>query len=219
MNVKKIFGIEFGEIEKEQVKKKVREEIGRHGIDLSTDEIDVVTEAALNQITGVAYKGRYYEEMISYALKDLNLTFLNNLSGSVGRDRFSVDFVVELENDRVIGIEAAYSDSRFLTRDKIVRVIETANNFKKADNLSHFVLITNTEIREEDKRILQEQDPPVDIIENIVSPDGILSRIQSYLSKIDKNRKGSLESKHWPNLWLERDAAKNAPHPSAKSLE
>ena len=71
------------------MKEKVREEMGRHGIDLSADEIDVVTEAALNQITGVAYKGRYYEEMISYALKDLNFTFLNNLSGSVGRDRFS----------------------------------------------------------------------------------------------------------------------------------
>jgi len=31
MNVRKIFGIEFGEFEKEQVKQKVREEMGRKG--------------------------------------------------------------------------------------------------------------------------------------------------------------------------------------------
>ncbi|MHC4544686.1 MAG: hypothetical protein ACYSYL_09195 [Planctomycetota bacterium] len=194
MNVRKIFGIEFGEFDKKQVKEKVREEMERHRINLSADEIDFVTEAALNQITGVAYKGRYYEEMIYYALKDLGATYLTNLSGSVGRDYFSVDFVVEKENGRVIGIEAAYSDQRFLTRDKIDQVIKTANNFKKADNLSHFVLITNAEIRENDKEVLHAQQPPIDIIENIISPDGILSRLQEYLGRIDKNRKGSLES-------------------------
>ena len=196
MNVKKIFGIEFGEIEKEQVKEKVREEIGRHGIDLSADEIDVVTEAALNQITGVAYKGRYYEKMISYALKDLDASFSYKAVGSVGGDHFTVDFLLETDNDRVVGIEAAYSDRRFLTRDKIDQVIRTADILKKADNLSCFVLITNTQVREEDKERLQAQWPPIDTIEDSVSPDGILSRIQDYLSAIDKNRKGSLESQN-----------------------
>lgn len=178
------------------MKEKVREEIGRRGIGLSADEIDVVTETALNQITGVAYKGRYYEEMIFYALKDLDATFITNLSGAIGGDRFSVDFVVESENDRVIGIEAAYSDSRFLTGDKIDQVIRTANNFKKADNLSHFVIITNSEIREQDKKSLQAQQPPIDFIENVLTPDGVLSHVRDYLSKIDKSRKGSLEQQN-----------------------
>lgn len=196
MNVKRIFGIEFGEKEKDQVKEKVREEVGRHGIRLRPDEIDVVTEAALNQITGVAYKGRYYEEMILYALKDLNATFSYKAVGSVGVDHFTVDFLVESDNDRVVGIEAAYSDRPFLTRDKIDQVIRTADILKKVDNLSYFVLITNSQVREEDKERLQAQRPPIDTIENIVSPDGILSRIQDYLSAIDKNRKGSLESQN-----------------------
>lgn len=192
MNVKRIFGIEFGKKEKDQVKENVREEVGKHGIRLRPDEIDVVTEAALNQITGVVYKGRYYEQMILYALKDLNAIFSYKAVGSVGEDHFTVDFLVESDNDRVVGIEAAYSDMPFLTRDKIDQVIRTADILKKVYNLSYFVLITNSQVREEDKERLQAQRPPIDTIENTVSPDGILSRIQDYLSAIDKNRKGSL---------------------------
>jgi len=196
MNVKRIFGIEFGEKEKDQVKEKIREEVGRHGIRLRPDEIDVVTEAAFNQITGVAYKGRYYEEMILYALKDLDASFSYKAVGSVGGDHFTVDFLLESDSDRVVGIEAAYSDRRFLTRDKIDQVIRTADILKKADNLSYFVLITNTQVSGEDKARLQAQRPPIDTIENTVSPDGILSRMQDYLRAIDKNRKGSLESQN-----------------------
>jgi hypothetical protein len=63
------------------------------------------------------------------------------------------------------------------------------------DNVSHFVVITNGEVKEEDKKILQVQQPPIDVIENTVSPDGVLSRLESYIRNIDKKRKGSLESK------------------------
>jgi len=195
MNVRKIFGIEFGELDKKLLREKVREVVERRGVGISSDEIDIVTDAALNQITGVAHKARFYEEMVFYALKDLDVSFLKQLSGSVGEDRFFVDFVVESNDDRVIGIEAAYSDRRYLAGEKVEQVIRTSNAFKKADNLSHFVLITNTEVKEEDKKRLQAQHPQIDVIENIVSPDGILSRIQSYLSNIDRNRKGSLELK------------------------
>jgi hypothetical protein len=193
--VRKVFGIEFGEIDKEFVKERVREDVEKRGIGLSSYEIDVVTDIALNQITGVAHKARFYEEMIFYALKDLDRPFLKDLSGLIGGDRFSVDIVVESNDARVIGIEAAYSDKRFLASDKVEQVIRTVNTFKKADNVSHFVLITNTEVKEEDKKKLQAQQPPIDVIENVVSPDGILSEIQSYLSSIDRNRKGSLEPK------------------------
>ncbi len=193
MNVKKIFGIEFGESEKELVKEKVREDVVNQGIGLSADEIDTVTEAALNQVTGVAYKGRFYEELVFYALKDLDIPFVKNLSGAVGKDRFSVDFVVDSKGSRVIGIEAIYSDRRYLSRDKIQQVIKSIDAFKRADNLSHFVLITNSEVKEDDKKWLQEQQPPIDVIENTVSPDGVLSRLEDYLKGVNKDLKGSLE--------------------------
>ena len=148
MNVKKIFGIEFDEIERELVKEKVREDVVNRGIGLSADEIDTITDAALNQIAGVAYKGRFYEELVFYALKDLGLSFVTNLSGAVGKDRFSVDFVVDSKENRVIGIEAAYFDRPYLSRDKIQQVIKSVDAFKKADNLSHFVLVTNSQVKE-----------------------------------------------------------------------
>jgi hypothetical protein len=195
MNVKKIFGIEFGESERELLKEKVREDVVNRGIGLSADEIDTVTESALNQVTGVAYRGRFYEELVFYALKDLNIPFVTNLSGAVGKDRFSVDFVVDSKGSRVIGIEAAYSGRRYLSRDKIQQVIKSVDAFKKADNLSHFVLVTNSEVREGDKKWLQDQQPPIDVIENTVSPDGVLSKLEEYLKGVDRDRKGSLYPK------------------------
>ena len=194
MNVRKIFGIEFGEMDKAILREKVREDVEKRGVEINSDEIDLVADAALNQITGVAHKARFYEEMIFYALKDLDVQFLKQLSGSVGDDRFSVDFVIELNDSRVIGVEAAYSDKSYLSSEKVEQVIRTSNAFKRANNLSHFVLITNTEVKKEDKKRLQAQQPQIDVIENIISPDGILSRIQSYLKGIDRNRKGSMET-------------------------
>lgn len=195
LKVKKIFGIEFGESEREIVREKVREDVERQGIELSAEDIDTVTDAALNRITGVAYKGRFYEELLFYALKDINVPFLTNLSGAVGKDRFSIDFVVNSTENRVIGIKAAYSDRRYLPGDKIKQIIKSFDAFKKADNASHFVLITNSEVKEEDKERLRAQRPPIDVIENTVSPDGVLSRLEEYLRTIDKNRKGTLEPK------------------------
>ena len=200
MNVKRIFGIEFGEIDKEIMKENVRKDLDRRGLRLGDDEIEVVTEAALNQISGVAYKARYYEEMVLYALRDLNVDFQKNLSGSFGRDHFSVDFVVELENDRVLGIEAVYSDRHYLPKDRIDQIIKTSDTLKKVDNLSHFALITNTEITDEDRSRLQGQEPPIDVIDRIISPDGILTRLQEYLKHIDRDRKGSLETKTEPHM-------------------
>ena len=195
LNVKKIFGIEFGQSDKELVKEKVREDIFNSGIELSDEEIDTVTEAALNQITGVAHKGRFYEEIVFYALKDMDIPFVTNLSGSFGKDRFSVDFVIDSKGSRVIGIESIYSERRYISRDKIQQVIKSVNAFKKADNLSHFVIITNSEVRDPEKKLLQEQQPTIDVIENIVSPDGVLSKLEEYLNGIDRDRKGSLDPK------------------------
>jgi acetone carboxylase gamma subunit len=188
-NVKKIFGIEFGEFEKETIKAKVREELIKGGSKLSDDEINVVTETALNQIIGVTNKSRYYKEIVYYALKDLNVDFAKE--SILPFDPFiRLDFVVKLTGDRLLAIECAYSESRYLPIVKIKYVIETVNMFKNLKNVSHFLIVTNTQVKEEDKQKLQSQRLPIDVVDNVVTPDGVLSRIQEYLFKIDKNRIG-----------------------------
>jgi len=192
MNVKKIFGIEFGEREREEIKERVREEVEKTGITLQDFQIDAVADAALNQVTGVANKGRYYEEMIGYALKDLNLDYQAQLSAVVDKKYINIDFVIESENSRVIGIEAAYSSTRYLSKQKIDHIIEMVRVFKKYDNLSHFLIITNAEVREDDKQRLLKETPPIDVIENRISPDGILSAVNEYLRDINHDTPGSL---------------------------
>jgi hypothetical protein len=192
MNVKKIFGIEFGEREREEIKERVREEVEKTGITLPDFQIDAVADAALNQVTGVSNKGRYYEEMINYALKDLDLDYQARLSAVVEKKYINIDFVIESDNSRVIGIEAAYSGSCYLSKQKTDQVIETVRVFKKYDNLSHFLIITNAEVREEDKQRLLQETPPIDVIENRISPDGILSAVDEYLSNINHDTPGSL---------------------------
>ncbi len=193
LNVKKVLGMEFGEIEKQEIKSNVRNELKGRGIDLDTESIDRITDTALNQLSGVAYKGRYYEELVSYALKDLGLPFLTEVSGGVGKKVYRLDFVVELNKELVVGIEVVYSDRRYLSKEKINQVINQMEVVKKADNLSHFLIITNTEVRQSDKEKLSSLDPHIDVVENVISPDGVLSKLQIYFNGIDKDKKGSFE--------------------------
>jgi len=193
LNVRKVFGIEFGELEKKEIKSHFRAEFHKKGIEIDSNSIDEITDLALNSVSGVAFKGRYYEELVSYALSDLGLPFLTDMRGGVNREMYQLDFVVELDQGRVVGIEVAYSDRRYLSKEKIHQVIQYMDVFKKADNLSHFLLITNTEVRQEDKELLKSKNPQIDVIEKTISPDGVLSQLQYYFNNIDKNKNGSLE--------------------------
>lgn len=188
MKVKKIFGIEFGEIEKENIKERIREEVSRREIGLTSTQIDTISDVALNQITGVANKFNYYEELVLYALKDLGVEYQHEFSAAVGMGSFNIDFVIELEGTEVLGIEAAYSDQRFLSRDIIDRIIHAVNTFKKADDLKGFAIVTNAEVRPREKELLSNQDPPIEVLDNVISPDGIISAVQKFIQKFSKQR-------------------------------
>ncbi|SMP76273.1 hypothetical protein SAMN06295888_12352 [Desulfonatronum zhilinae] len=193
LNVRKVFGIEFGESEKKEIKNHFRSELHKKGIEIDSNIIDEITDSALNSVSGVEFKGRYYEELVSYALSDLGLPFLTDMRGGVNNEIYQLDFVVELEHEKVVGIEVAYSDRKYLSKEKIHQVIQYMDVFKKVDNISHFLLITNTEVRQQDKESLKSKNPQIDVIENTISPDGVLSQLQYYFKNIDKNKKGSLE--------------------------
>lgn len=184
LNIKKIFGVEFGEIEKAEIVESFKNELKTHGTPLEDSEIENIAEIALNQIQGVAYKGRYFEEMVSYALKDLNADVQNQVSGSVGRSKFHIDFVVDLGDTRAAGIEVVYSNQRYLSKNKIEQIRQYVEAASKVDNFVSFLLVTNSEVRDTDMVILRTSTPPIILVDKVVSSDGLLSRIGEYLKSV-----------------------------------
>ncbi|MGE4351551.1 MAG: hypothetical protein AB7E52_05105 [Bdellovibrionales bacterium] len=180
LNIKKIFGVEFND----RVIQNIQQEAEQMGITLSKEDIRTVSDIALNQISGIANKGRYYEEEVGYALQDLGINIQRNLSWSKDGKKFIVDFVGEIYGSKVIGIEAAYSSSRYLPHEKIDQVIALAKSFKEVDDMLCFVLVTNTQIKDIDKKYIAENEPLIEIIENVISPDGILSGFDAVLKKV-----------------------------------
>ncbi len=92
MNIKKIFGVEFGEFEKKEVAATIKRELKERGTDLDESDVEDIADIALNRIQGVAYKGRYYEEMVDYALVDLGKSVQRQVSCAVGGTHFNLDF-------------------------------------------------------------------------------------------------------------------------------
>lgn len=122
----------------------------------------------------------------SAALKDLGAEYQHEFSAAVGRNSFHLDFVIELEGTAVLGVEAAYSNQQFLSRDKINKIIHASNTFKKADDLKGFAIVTNAEVRPSDKELLDSQNQPIEVLENVISPDGILSAVERFINKLKR---------------------------------
>jgi len=189
-NVKKIFGIELGEYDRAALLKRVQEAVIQQGIDLPEEKINAISDIALNQIIGAANKGRYFEEEVAYALQDLGLKFQKEVSGTVGGKNLLVDFVVDIDDSKVLGIEVVYSDQCYVSRKKIEQIVELVDALKKEDDLLRFVIITNAELRNEDKQYLMGREPLIDVIEQTVTPNGILSRVGSYVRQLKMPRAG-----------------------------
>ncbi len=194
--IRKMFGIELGFFDDEKLKtvqEKVRNSDSVQNLKLKPDVIDAITEEALAQVDGITDKSRYYEDAVYYALKDLGLKFQKNISGYANKDRFEIDFLIELPENKCLGIEAVYSKKRYLSPLTISRIVSNIDTLKKVDNFSHFVIVTNCEVRGSDIEKLNEKEPKIDVIENVITPDGIMSRIQAYLTRINSAKEGSLE--------------------------
>lgn len=185
LNIKKIFGVEFGEYEKQEVADTIKKELKKRGAELDDLEVEKIADIALNRIQGVAYKGRYYEEMVDYALTDLGKSVRRQVSGAVGGTHFTLDFLVELDNGEVIGIEVVYSDRQYLGKNKIAHIRQAVNAINNTDNFVGFLLITNSEVRESDMHMLEES-PKIELISKTVSPGGVLSRLSSYFRSFDE---------------------------------
>lgn len=154
------------------------------GTDVDDADIDAFTGPALNHILVNSTKDNCYDEMIDRALQETGEKYQRHLHGFVGDTKFDIDFLVELEDSRVIGIAAAYSDQRYLRRDRIARIVDSMSAISRADNLSNAVLVTNAEIQDSDRDLLASSTPHIDIIDNTVSPDGLLSKIDQYLRSV-----------------------------------
>lgn len=161
-----------------------KNELQSRGTPLDDTEFENIADIALNQIQGVAYKGRYFEEMVGYALNDLNAKVQHQVSGSVGNLNYHLDFLVEIDESRMVGIETVYSNQRYLNTNKLKRIRHYVETINKVDNFVGFILITNSEIRDTDMEILKKSSPPIDLIDKSVSPDMLLSRLSEYLNSV-----------------------------------
>lgn len=183
LNIKKVFGVEFRELE---IKESIKNELKTLDTSLGDSEIENIADIALNQLQGRVYKNNYYEEMVGYALRDLDLKIQNSISGPVESSIFQLDFLIELDDDRVIGIEAVYSNQRYLNKNKLMKIRQSVESISKADNFAGFILITNSEVKNSDMEILTTSSPSITLIDKTVSPDGILSKIDEYLKNVNK---------------------------------
>lgn len=147
-----------------------------------------ITDRALNSIEGVPNKSTYYEELVESALRDIEIKFKRHVTRKVADKVFIVDFVVELDNARLVGIEVVYSDHRYLTKERIASLRDEAASIIKKGGLTNLVVITNTEVRDTDKKLFANNMPPLDFIESTVSPDGLLSRLEQYLKELRSSR-------------------------------
>ena len=154
------------------------------GTEIDDEDIDAFAGSALNRIVGNSTNEKYYEEMIDNALRDTGEEYKRHVRGVSGDTKLDIDFLVEFEDSRVIGIAAAYSDEIYLRRDRIAYIADCMSVIGRADNLSNAVLVTNAEIRDSDRDLLTSSTTPIDVIDKTVSPDGLLSRIDQYLRSV-----------------------------------
>lgn len=188
LNIRKIYGVEFGDIDKEEIVNGIKSELQSRGTNIEETEIEDIADITLNQIKGVAYKSRYYEEMVGYALKDLGESFQHEKSCSYGNRKLHIDYLVELDDSRVVGIEVVYTDRQYIDTFRFKRLIESIELFNQLDNFIGYAIITNAEVKDKDKALLKDIQPPITIIEKTVSPGYILSQLESYIDKIKKQK-------------------------------
>ncbi len=181
MRIRRIFGIELAE---EVFKEELRREALKRKPDLDEEDVDMIADLALNRIEGPYRKAKLFEDIVQLALNDLNLTFQRGVTYPSLASHPQIDFLVELGQERLVGIAVAYSDLMYLTDDHLFRAIKMSNALSEHFNLAGFLLITNAAVGERDKTTLNEQEPRIDVIESVISPDGVTSRLSSYFQQI-----------------------------------
>ena len=144
-------------------------------------------DRALNTIEGDLGKSKHYEAMIDWALRDTGVQYQRHSHSAIGGQMSSTDFIVELSDLSQIGIEAKYSERRYLTKEQVNKLRLNATEIGMRDNLSRLLVITNSEVHETDRRLFADSNPPIDVIEQTVSPDALISRLSQYFN-FAKNR-------------------------------
>jgi len=155
---------------------------------IDSDELDrafsekrFLANLAANRIENVTNKEHYYQDLVDMALSDLSVKYTKRVEVDKLGKRDNIDFFIEPGNGKFVGVETAYSDRSHLEKEHILRLSKVASKLAKTHDISSVLLITNTELRKSDKDYLANCIPRVDVIENTVSPDALISRLGRYL--------------------------------------
>jgi hypothetical protein len=133
-------------------------------------------------IEGVPDKGKYFDGIVDWALRDMGVNYKRNLVRAT--TDFPFEFVIELADSRKVCVEAIYSDKGYLVTQRIRRLLKAMTSAKEQWQVSHVILITNSAVSDSDKAYLANANLPISIIEEVISPDGVLSRLLEVFRKI-----------------------------------
>lgn len=183
LNIKRIFGVEFGELERGALKESIKDSLSAKGAELADEELEAITDNVFNRLGNQAHKGYYYEHMVKHALDEIGASYTHELSGVVGGDSFQIDFVVDTPDGGVVGIEAVYTEMGSISKELILRLAHSASALSRGDKLVGFVVVTNSTLSAAAQAALKEVPVPIDVVEGVVSPGAILSKLGAYLQK------------------------------------
>lgn len=143
-----------------------------------------INDRALHWVDGVPNKSTYYGELVEWALLDTGVKYKRQVAKNVVNKAFTVDFVAKLDKVNSVGIEAVYSDHKYLSKERIKHFLEETIAISNSGELTHLVVITNAMVRDTDKNHFANFKLPINIIESTISPDGVLSRLGQTLRHI-----------------------------------
>jgi hypothetical protein len=156
-----------------------------------------------NQIDGVSDKGLAFKERVNYALQDLQQFAFKNrqfhYEPNVGASypashrrfrRASIDFIVDLVGSKVLGINVYYSRQQTLIMEEAREIKDRFYAIRPFDNFTCFLLITNTAVKEESLEILKSVEPSIDVMDSVITPEYIVSKLESYIDICVSKSKG-----------------------------
>jgi hypothetical protein len=129
---------------------------------------------------GVSDKNLALMENIKYGLSEIeNLEFQTSLSG-FRNGSFNLDFVVDLPGSKVFAIIAAYDESEYLSKNTIDKIFSNISNAKYCDDFFSFLVVTNSQVREDDKEALNRVGVKIDFNEDECTPGALYTSLSSY---------------------------------------
>lgn len=166
---------------------------------IETSELDKAFIEKQKKASSIRATAGYYEDLVEIAIRNIGVIYHKGPLGRTidpdTRPIHYVDFLVDLPGLGRVGIEVVYCQDRLLSKRQVVRILKQALAVKAGYNAPRLLVITNAKLADSDKRLLLTSNPNIDLIEEAVSPDELLTQLRGSLSGF-RSRVGRNEADH-----------------------